>query len=788
MKKVVLLSLSLLFFSAIAYTQDLALGQWRVHLPYLKATKITEAYDRIYCASERALFYYKKSDNSVTPLSKISGLSELNVSALEFDEATGSLFIAYANANIDLIQNNTITNISDIKRKNLTGDKNIYAITFRDKLAYLSCGFGIVVVNLEKQEIKDTYVIGPNGSNIVVYDIAFLGNFIYAATEEGVFRADINNPNLVDFASWINVLPDVGGVGDYNLIETFNNNIFVNYAKPGAADANSVDEILMFDGSNWITPPASFIQDATKNYSFRATSSYLHITNGYSVSVYDNNINKIKIIDNQIYQSPVTRDAFTGKNGMLWVADNDQGLVSITPSNSYDFHFPGGPTSDLVSAMEVSDGHLWITHASRTQGWFNTYEPGNYSGFKNGTWHSYNNQTIPNSPIDIGSFFDNMSIAVDPSNSDHVFIGSKGNGLLESTNGIPIASFRDSNSTLQVGIGNPTQCQVVGLDFDQNNNLWVLNSLAAQPLNLFTPDRQWTAYSIPGITGAPLFGDLLVDTYNQKWVNIIGNNAPLGNGLIVFNDNGTLDNTTDDKSRFYTTGPGRGNLPSSDIRAIVEDLDNEIWLGTGKGVAVIYSPSSATTSSNFDAQQILIKQDGINQYLLESEVVTAIAVDGANRKWIGTEAGGVFLMSADGTKQILNFNEINSPLLSNYILAIAIDQKSGEVFLGTNRGVISYKGDAIEGTGGCKDVLAYPNPVRETYTGPIAIKGLVPNGNVKITDVSGNLVYETTANGTQAIWQGTNFSGEKARTGVYLIFSSDKEGENTCVTKLLLIN
>jgi hypothetical protein len=307
-------------------------------------------------------------------------------------------------------------------------------------------------------------------------------------------------------------------------------------------------------------------------------------------------------------------------------------------------------------------------------------------------------------------------------------------------------------------------------------------------VNVRTPDGTWKAFSIPGISGAPLFGDMTVDSYGQKWINIIGNNAPLGNGIAVFTDNGTLDDATDDQSRFISSGVGKGNLPSTDIRAITEDLENEIWLGTGKGVAVIYSPSNVITSDNYDAQQILIKQDGINQYLLESEVVTAIAVDGANRKWIGTESGGVFLMSPDGTEKILNFNETNSPLLSNYILSIAIDQNSGEVFFGTNRGVISYKGDAIAGEGGCKDVLVYPNPVRPGYSGPIAIKGLVPNGSVKITDVSGNLIYETTSNGTQAIWNGTNFKGEKAHTGVYLVFSSDEDGENSCVTKLLFIN
>jgi hypothetical protein len=326
------------------------------------------------------------------------------------------------------------------------------------------------------------------------------------------------------------------------------------------------------------------------------------------------------------------------------------------------------------------------------------------------------------------------------------------------------------------------------MDYDSKGNLWVLNSLAAAPVNVFTSEGQWRAFGIPGIPGAPQFGDMTVDSYGQKWINVLDNNAPLGSGLVVFNDNGTLDIPSDDRSRFFSTGIGKGNLPSVDIRAITEDLEGEIWLGTGRGIAVIYSPGSATTASDFDAQQILINQDGINQYLLETEVVTAIAVDGANRKWIGTESGGLFLMSSDGTEQIRNFNEQNSPLLSNFIIALTIDQNTGEVYIGTNRGIVSYQGDAIKGEGPCGDVIVYPNPVRNDYSGPVAIKGLISNGSFKITDVSGQLVYEGVANGTQAIWNGTDFSGIRVQTGVYLVFSADETGEFSCSTKLLFIN
>ncbi len=788
MKKSLLVFSLLLAFLSGLQAQELALGQWRVHLPYIKTRKIADTGTKLFCASDRGLFYFNRTDNSVNPLSKITGLAELSVSTIAYDAPTQILVIAYTNANIDLLAGNRIINISDIKRKNITGDKNIYGISFHDNLAYLSCGFGIVVLDLIKNEIKDTYYIGANGSQIKVFDIAFYGNFIYAATEDGVYKADINNPSLGNYTNWTNDLPDIGNAGDYNHIKVFDNKILVNYAKPDAAASNSLDEIKMYDGSSWITPPSSVPQSITKNYSFNENGDKFYLTNSNSVRVFDNSLNQIRNIDNGVYDSPTPKDAIGDSDGLMWIADNKKGLVKLTATNSYNFIFPNGPQSELVSAMSVVNSHLWITHATRSAGWFNTYEPGNFSDYVDGYWKTYNSSTLPNSPYNLNIYFDMMSLAVDPDNSNHAFIGSKVNGVLEMLDGNPVNAYRDNNSSLQVGIGNPGECQAVGMGFDKSKNLWVLNSLAAKPVNVKTPSGDWFAFSIPGISGAPLFGDMMVDSYGQKWINVIGNNSPLGNGLVVFDDKGTLDDATDDVARFITSGIGRGNLPSSDIRAIVEDKDNEVWLGTGKGVCVFYSPSAIITSTNYDAQQILIKQDGINQYLLESEVVTAIAVDGANRKWIGTESGGVFLMSADGTKQITNFNINNSPLLSNFIIAISIDQKTGEVYFGTNEGLISYKGDALDGEGGCKDILVYPNPVRENYTGPIAIKGLVPNGSVKITDVSGNLVYETKSNGTQAIWYGKNFSGEKAHTGVYLVFSSDDEGQNTCVTKLLLIN
>ena len=229
-------------------------------------------------------------------------------------------------------------------------------------------------------------------------------------------------------------------------------------------------------------------------------------------------------------------------------------------------------------------------------------------------------------------------------------------------------------------------------------------------------------------------------------------------------------------------------MPHIFVRSIAKDKDGSIWIGTDQGVGVIYNPGNVFTGGNFDAQKVILQQDGYNQYLLETEIVTAIAIDGANRKWFGTYSGGVFLMSPDGTHQIHNFNKDNSPLPSNTISAIAIDDATGEVFFGTDKGIISYRSDATEGAEFCNNYYVFPNPVRHEYHGPVAIRGLVVNADVKIADVSGNVVFHTKANGGEAIWNGNNFKGERAQTGVYIVYVTNEDGSQTCATKMLFAN
>jgi ligand-binding sensor domain-containing protein len=280
-------------------------------------------------------------------------------------------------------------------------------------------------------------------------------------------------------------------------------------------------------------------------------------------------------------------------------------------------------------------------------------------------------------------------------------------------------------------------------------------------------------------------GELIIDSYGQKWIRVRAEHS-----LIVFNDNGTITDKTDDQVKVVTSAQGNGNIPGNKVFSLAEDNDGEIWIGTDEGVAVFYSPENVFSNYNFDAQRILIPRNdgsGLADILLEFETITAIAVDGANNKWIGTDRSGVFHLSPDGQIEYNHFTVQNSPLFSNNITSIVISQ-DGEVFIGTANGIISYKSSASEGGPTYSDVYAYPNPVESGYNGPIAIKGLVTNADFKITDINGTLIFRGRAEGGQAIWNGTNFNGRRAQSGVYLVFVSNEDGSETLVTKILFIN
>jgi hypothetical protein len=354
---------------------------------------------------------------------------------------------------------------------------------------------------------------------------------------------------------------------------------------------------------------------------------------------------------------------------------------------------------------------------------------------------------------------------------------------VELNDGIITNVYYDNNSILEKPFSSWDRIFIGDISFDQYGNLWMINSSCNALLKVLKSDGEWQSYNVSSVTNALQATRILIDSKNQKWIVLFGSN-----GLLVFNDNNTLDDKTDDRLIRMSTSIGNGNLPSNTVFSIAEDLDGEIWVGTDKGIAVFYTPENIFSGGDFDSQVITIEQDSIAQHLLQFESVTAIAVDGANKKWVGTQNAGVFLFSDDGQKEIHHFTVENSPLLSDKINDIKIDAVTGEVYFGTDRGICSYKGYATTGQEQYQGVYAYPNPVPSGFNGMIGIRGLTRNSWIKITDAGGTLIYETRSEGGQAVWNGCNFKGEKAKTGVYFVFCISEDGTEKVVTKILIQN
>jgi len=764
---------ALLFSTQALLAQEIGIGEWRDHLPYRKVVAVAEAGNIMYAATPYSLFYLDQSDNSINRLTKINGLSDVGISSIKYNEQTGVLVIAYTNANIDLIKNGKIINLSDIKRKPILGNKTINRIVFIGNKAYLACGFGIVVLDTEKEEFPEPiYYIGPAGSAINVNDITYnsADSTIYAASDAGVYYAPFYGSNLANYAEWTHDLAAVLPSGPFNHIAALNNRIYVNKKGP----SYSTDAMFVKINGQW----EQYEPGNTSNrYSMEVHYNKLVIASNLAVDVYNETGTK----DYNIYtynpgqMRPM--DAILDKDNNVWVGDEFSGLVKVSGIWNSEKHIPDGPAFADVFDMDAGKNDVWVVPGGRNSSYGNLYRQARFAGFSSGSWTTIDNQsdTLLNSARDM------VSVAVDPSNTNLIFVGSWGYGLFEYTAGVRTNRYTDQNSSLEISTYGGEWIGIGGLAFDKNNNLWVTNSSAPSVISVRKSNGEWKSYNLGSVATGIDMNRIIVDNNNQKWMMV------RDLALIVFNDNNTLDDVSDDQARRLTASAGNGALPGTFVLSMAADRDGQVWIGTDAGVAVFYNPSAIFSGQNFDAQRVLIEQDGYGQYLLEAEAVTAIAVDGSNRKWFGTDRAGVFLMSADGTKEILHFTEENSPLLSNSITDITIAE-SGEVFIGTAKGIVSYRSESVPPKPTLDEVVVFPNPVRESYNGSIAIRGLVENSSVKITDIAGNLVYTTMSEGGQALWNGMNFDGKRVQTGVYLVYVTNEDGSKTTVTKIMFVN
>ena len=769
MTKISKLFISLTFTCIVqAFAQDIAIGQWRDHLAYKQGSSITVAEKLIYCISNGNLYTYNLDDNSINRATKVDGYSDIAAVKVAYNEIAKAVVIAYTNTNIDVVKGGKIINISDIKSKQIFGNKTINNIYMNEQYAYLSCGFGVVVLDLNKLEIKDTYSIGVGGVAVDVKDFTTDGNYYYASTVSGVFKASKNNQFLSDYSSWtiVAALP----VAPFNAIVFYNNKIYTNQdVLPNNGRIWQLD--LSTNQWSWVDTLIDY-----KCLGMRVTDNKLMVLYKNGAALYQGNFQYLDV--KNFYPKCDPQDAIF-LNNYFWLADYNNGLVkSEFQKGEFEIIKPQGPVSNKVYDLAISKSHLWVAPGD-LDGWSNLFNAEGVSHFYNNDWRLVSGDTMY---LDNG-IFDLINVCVDPNNHERVFASSWSKGLVEINGNTVKNYFNNTNSTLDTIAGAPF-IYVGGSAFDKDGNIWVSNAFSTNSICVYDNKlKKWDDFVTQNVIGNTRISKITINTLNQKWFIL-----PEGGGLLVFDDNGSISNKSDDKIKKLGFTLGTGALTGADAIAVAEDLTGAMWVGTDKGICVFYTPSAIFDDSGFDAQQIKIEQGGYVEYLLESEVVKCIAVDGANRKWIGTANSGLYLISADGTNQLEHFTVDNSPLFSNTVNDLEIDGETGEIFIATANGIISYKYTATEAKEAFDSVYAYPNPVKQDYQGLIAIKGLVRDCDVKITDVSGRLIYSTKALGGQAIWDGKNFEGSKAQTGVYVVYITNPDGSKTETTKIFFVN
>ncbi|PIF05503.1 MAG: hypothetical protein CSA36_06255 [Draconibacterium sp.] len=769
-RKIIMLAVAMAFIiQAGAQRQQ---GSWQDYLSYAHGVKIAMAPDKVFCATSGGLMYYDIEDNSVNKFSAIARLSETGIKSIAYNSDNDVLVVVYNNSSIDLIKGEQVSNISDIKRKQITGDKTIHNISFLGNEAYLSCGFGIVVLNLEKNEIKDTYYIGSGGSSISINDVEWDNQYVYATTNNGILRAE-RSTNLSDFNNWVKI-QNIAHVNEkFNHLVNFEGQIVANYTP----DSWFEDELYILNDTQWqrFLPQVGYVADMQMN------GGYLSIASREQLFVADESGNIVRHIDEYDMADEKVKpirplSVATGTDGIIWVADETNALVKIT-GDQFESGFLSSPLSNKVFSITPTASGFWLAPGIK-KGWEVAY----FQQFDDNEWDYFISKTHP----ELEGLFNMVEVIVDPADENHIFVASWGNGLLEYKNSEMINHYDNHNSPLETALPSEPDAPYVwvgGFDFDSEGNLWLSNSHSASVLKRLSPQGEWKSVVLPELANDKHIGQVLVTQSDDKWVV-----APNGYDAYV------VDKTGDRKKRllvtaYFNNGQDEFFNRMNDIYSIAEDREGAIWIGTSKGVAVYTNPDRIWESDNFYAFQPSVDlNDGAFHPLLETEMVTAIAVNGANQKWLGTQNSGVYLVSENGDEQLEHFTTENSPLLSNNITSLAIDQESGEVFFGTSEGLISYMGKAIRGKNSYANVYVYPNPVRETYKGPVTVTGLKENTDVKITDISGNLVFHTTSLGGQAVWDGTNLNGNRVKTGVYLVLCNDKTGEETHISKLLFIH
>lgn len=742
---------------------DLAIGQWKEHLPFSNATYVTQSDDKVFYATRYAVLEVDKQEHSIRRLTKVEGLSDVGVSLIKYNQGSKTLVIVYNDGKIDLVTDEGTLTLPALANAQIIGGKKVFDIYMADdSIAYIAASYGITTLNLRQGLFPNTIKTPVEARSVRIFQ-----GKIYAATDDGLYAADPNaGYNINDFSNWewLN--------GTLGLPQNFESDAMTLFNGKLYLDVN--DSLYHFDGNS---AGLVFNHDA-QDLTFLSAEGE-HLVAGYfcgttckgAVFSLDKNETATQIgSDCLIFPRYAIEDA----EGTYWYADDVRNFHFQEKNTACNFITVNSPYSINVYQLDAANGKVWVAAGGVDLTYSAVYRTDGFFELSSGDWRSY---SLNNRP-ELAGISDFLDIKTDPK-TGKVYAAAFLDALVcydPATDQFQV--FNDTNSTLQGAQLDETRTRVTGLAFDAEGNLWVCNHNAPKPLAMMTPTGEWHSFGLSCVTDDQM-SRLVVDGLGRKWLMSSGNST----GIVVFDEGEDLNSSSDDKCVVLNSS--NSELPTNEITSLEVDRDGSVWVGTKLGAAVFQCDPF---SGECPGSRPFVTVDGFGANLLEDIEVKAIAVDGANRKWFGTGAG-VFVMSPEGNEQIARFTAENSPLFDNAVTDIDFNDETGEVYIGTQRGLISYRTEATAAPGYHTGALVFPNPVRENYHGPIAIKGLAEDSTVKITDVSGQLVYETEALGGQAIWDGNDYKGRRANTGVYLVYATNRNANDpqVAVAKILLI-
>ena len=742
-------------------------NRWTGYFSYISVKSISQGNDKIYAAAENAIFTYDLSNQEIATITTINGLSGKTITTAHYSDAYGLYIIGYENGLIEIAIDgeDNILKVVDILDKPTIppNNKKINHFNEYNGRLYISTGYGISVYNLDTLEFGDTYFIGDLGSQINITQTTVLGDLIYASSSEnGIKSALVADESIIDFEEWTTVIE-----GGYKGIQSLGSELYT---------VNNNNTILKFDLDVGFLQIDFFISPVLD---FGVASEVLTITTENSIKAYTEGYSLLEEVNNLIDFDYKLQSGYTFNN-TFYLGTKELGMLVVPfASSQAEQILPDGPLFNQPFAIDASPDQLWVAFG-KIDLFFNPYPltKRGISNFRNKEWLNVNYNDLKDE-VNVNDINDLSYVKINPNNTSEVYMSSYQKGMLKINNQTPSILYNETNSPMDIpGGDNALGIRLYGSDFDREENLWFVQSRANNGLVKLTPEGQFQLIDLSNIIDAEneqALSDVKVSREGHVFFGAVES------GLIGYNP-------TNNEFNKISEGIGNGNLPTNNIRTLAFDNQNKLWIGTLKGLRVLYSVGSFfENGSNIDAQPIIILEDGVAQELLFEQSITDIEVDGANNKWVSTATSGVFYLSSNGQETLLRFTSDNSPLPSDNVLDIAIDDKNGTVYFATKDGLVAYNGTSTAPGEDLESVYAYPNPVRPTYLGNVTIDGLTAKANVKITDITGNLVFETTSEGGSVAWDTTAFGSYKEASGVYLVLITSDDNLLTKVTKIMII-